>query len=120
MAACGCDRIFLLRVALVCCAASTRAYDLGQDVTLCWVTPVNQSDAQREDCAGANVAFDTTLPNDMEEGQTYSASYSMTVPSARCPSDTVPHANVERLASAHPSCPTLLVWRLTLLLEAAN
>ena len=95
MAACGCDRTSLLRVALVCvCAASARAYDLGQDVTLCWVTPVNQTDAQREDCAGANVAFETTLPSDMEEGQTYSASYSMTVPSARCPSDSVPHANV--------------------------
>ena len=95
MAACGCDRTSLLRVALVCvCAASARAYDLGQDVTLCWVTPVNQTDAQREDCAGANLAFETTLPSDMEEGQTYSASYSMTVPSARCPSDSVPHANV--------------------------
>jgi len=69
------------------------SYDLGEDVTLCWVTPVNGS-AAREDCSGAEVIYEVPPPADMMQGSTYEVRYQMVVPSTRSPTGTIPHANI--------------------------
>jgi len=70
-----------------------RLYDLGEDVTLCWATPINGSSA-REDCSGAEVVYEDPPPSGMVQGDAYEVSYQMLVPIPRSPTPTIPHANI--------------------------
>jgi len=74
-------------------AALVEGYDYGQDITLCWVTPVNGS-ATRTSCNGADVIYTRAPADDMVGGEEYSVQWSMTVPVALNPTSAVPHANI--------------------------
>ena len=82
--------------AAIALLAFAAAYDLGEDVTLCWLTDApNGGSAAREDCAGASMEFVLPLlPSSLWSGQQYSVHYRMLVPSSRSPTSLIPHANV--------------------------
>ena len=84
--------MFFMRSLLI--ALLPLAYDLGQDVTLCWRTNTSGGDTAREDCEGAHVNFSEPLPSRLVETEVYSINYSSHVPPALHPTSDIPHANI--------------------------
>jgi len=72
------------------------SYDLGEDITLCWVTNVSEegSTAVREDCGGAYVEFTFSWPDPVYEEDPHQVTYFMYVPASRQPVTEIPHTNI--------------------------
>ena len=84
------------RLVLVSALHVVSAYDLGEDVTLCWVSNTTTSTTEREECSDAYMQFANLaeLPATMNSGQEYTVTYSAHVPAGRDPAGPIPHANV--------------------------
>mmetsp|Transcript_59090 Transcript_59090/g.97793 ORF Transcript_59090/g.97793 Transcript_59090/m.97793 type:complete len:718 (+) Transcript_59090:79-2232(+) len=63
-------------------AAIAYAYDLGQDVTLCWRSnkSISNAEPERVDCEGAKVAYTINWPS-LYAGDVYNVTFSVAVPS---------------------------------------
>jgi hypothetical protein len=78
-------------------AYTSGAYDVGEDVTLCWATVNATMEALREDCSGAKMTIDNLdelPPTQLAADTPYEVRYTMEVPSMRSPEALIPHANI--------------------------
>jgi len=72
------------------------AYDLGQDITLCWRSNVSEPGSTiREDCRGAEIVVGReSLADPLMEQVEYHVAYEITIPVALGVQHELPHCNV--------------------------
>ena len=104
--------LLLLSVMTLLLLSSASAYDLGEDVPICWETNMGTGiRTQLDTCPdGISIEFTKKLPERLYEGKKYECSFKLTVDptkgyvvakqanSAEVMVD-VPHANIHRLVS---------------------
>ena len=78
------------------------AYDLGNDITLCWVTTAGGT-AEREQCQGAQVSF-LRRPSSLVAYEAAVVEYDILVPAARHPDCNIPHANLHSCSQTVGFC----------------
>ena len=74
---------------------SVFAYDLGEDVSLCWRTNKTAGgEPTRVDCQGVSAEFSYSWPRPLYAQQVYEVHWTLTVPPELNPSTDVDHANL--------------------------
>lgn len=78
-----------------------RAYDQGEDITLCWVTNATERSTVREDCDGQEMRFTSEWPERLVELTNYSFSYTFTLPRWAEPTGHRPSSSEQRYELPH-------------------
>jgi hypothetical protein len=86
---------------------AARAYDTGEDVTLCWVRADGFASPVRESCAGSTIYF-LDPPSSVASLTTTAIVYELAVPTARMPNRTVPHLNIHTCSRVVGFCTPFL------------